>query len=331
MRTPLLHLSTLLAAAWLVAANLGTPDPLLGEGRHRYSWEQDWIKLPKGMTLGNTHGCMVVDQEQNLYINTDSSNAIVVVSPEGEFVKGWGEEFGAGMHGMCISKEGEQEFLYLAHLGSHAVYKTTLDGEVLWKIEWPEESGKYERAGEYRPTGVAVAPNGHIYVADGYGKSWIHRFDENQQYLESFGGPGTAPGQFRTPHGITLDTRGDRPVLVVADRENGRLQVYSLECELLSVIHGMLRRPCSVFQHGTDLVVADLAGRVTILNLKNELVCQLGDNPVAEQRATNGVEPKLWRDGVFISPHSASFDRAGNLYVMDWNRWGRVNRLTRLQ
>ena len=314
---------------------LSIPEPTytleLGTGRHSYEWDADWGQLPDGMGLGNTHGCMVVDSKGRLFLNTDSENAVVIIGADGRFEKGWGKEWARGLHGMTLVKEGDQEFLYLAHTGRHEVAKTTLDGEVIWTKGWPESSGLYGSAGEYRPTGIAVAPDGRFFVADGYGKSYVHRYDAEGNYLGSFGGNGTEPGKMRTPHGIRIDTRSGEPKVVVADRENGRLQTFDLEGNLLGIHFGQLRRPCNVDEHGGDLVVADLAGRVTILDAQNELVCHIGDNPDPSQRAQNGIEPARWQPGVFISPHSACFDADGNLYVMDWLRWGRVSKLRRVK
>lgn len=135
----------------------------------------------------------------------------------------------------------------------------------------------------------------------------------------------------RTPHGLWLDTRGENPRLIVCDRENHRLQFFDLNGKLLHVVEGMLRRPCNVHQHGEHLVVADLAGRVTILDGENKLVCHLGDNPDPKKRAKNGIAMADWRDGEFLSPHGACWDAAGNIYVVDWNRHGRVSKLRRLR
>src|SRR5262249_48172017 len=143
----------------------------------------------------------------------------------------------------------------------------------------------------------------------------------------SFGGPGSEPGKLSTPHGLLLDTRVNPPVLLVADRENGRLQTFDLDGNHLGIVQGMLRRPCNMCIRGTDLVVADLAGRVTILDAKNELVEQLGDNPDEKLRAQNGVPRERWQDGLFLAPHCAHWDDKGDLYVMDWNATGRITKL----
>ncbi|MFT4542252.1 MAG: hypothetical protein ACI8W8_005139 [Rhodothermales bacterium] len=305
--------------------------PRMGSGTHQYEWDADWASLPEGMKLGNTHGCMVVDSKGRVFFNTDSEHAVVIIGADGKYESSWGKEWAGGLHGMALRKEGDQEFLYISHLGRHEVAKTTLDGEVLWTLGYPAESGKYENAGQYRPTGITSSPDGSIYVADGYGQNWVHQYDKDRKYVRSFGGRGNADGQFTTCHGIWLDERQETPTLLVADRENHRLQSFDLDGNLLGIHHGMLRRPCNIYANGDELVVADLAGRVSVLNGQNELITHLGDNPEAGQRARNDVGPELWKDGVFVSPHGACFDASGNIYVMDWLRWGRVSKLTRVK
>ena len=131
---------------------------------------------------------------------------------------------------MVLRVEDGEEFIYAAHLAGKQVLKLALDGTVVWKLGVPMESGKYDDDPKaYNPTGVAVAPNGDIYVADGYGRNWIHQFTRHRVYVRSFGGPGDEPGRFRTCHGLALDTRGEKPCLLICDRENGRLQRFDLE------------------------------------------------------------------------------------------------------
>lgn len=300
---------------------------LLGTGPHSYEWVKGWGQLPEGMSYGNTHGCIVSDSQGRLFVNTDTEHAVIIFDRDGKFLKSWGKDFKGGAHGMAIVKEGGKESLYLAHHGRHELVKTTLDGDVLMTLGFPEKAGVYKKADEYKPTSVALGPNGDIYVADGYGLSWIHQYDSKGEYIRSWGGKGTEPGQMRTPHGIWLDTRGSEPVLAVADRENGRLQFFTLDGKFISMATEELRRPCHMHQRGTDLVIADLAGRVTIFDKNNKLITHLGDNPDPAKRANNKVPREQWADGEFIAPHCAHWDREGDLYVMDWVAVGRITKL----
>lgn len=331
------------AAGLLVAASQSQDSsqdagPILAAGEMRFAWTPDWLQLPEGMALGNTHGATVVDAKGRVFFNTDAKHAVCVASPSGELVDSWGEELAGGLHGMTIvdevvpaTEEGKpdtrRQVLYLTHTGRHEWLKTTLEGEILMRVGWPEASGKYESAGQYKPTGIAVAPGGDVFVADGYGQNWVHRYSAAGEWLGCFGGRGSEPGQFVTCHGIMLDARGEQPSLLVSDRENHRLQRFDLEGKHLAVIEADLRRPCNTYAHGEHLVVADLAGRISILDGDNQLVGHLGDNPDPAKRAQNGVPTDQWAHGEFLSPHSAAWDGMGNLYVMDWNRAGRMTKL----
>ena len=322
----------LLAGLGLASLALQDPEPVrLGAGEHTYEWVSDWAKLPEGMSLGNTHGCVVVDSQDRIYLNTDSEHAVCVFDADGNFLRSFGADLGGGLHGMALVERDGEELLYLAHIGRHEVLLATLEGDILRTWSYPEASGVYESAEGYRPTSVAVSPDGGFYVADGYGSSWIHRYDAQGDYVSSFGGPGTELGKLRTPHGLWLDERGEEPLLLVADRENNRLQLFDLEGEGLSTVEGMLRRPCHMHPFENDLVVADLAGRVTILNGELELVEHLGDQPDPAKRAQNGIPVEDWKDGEFLAPHCANWDSKGNLYVTDWLAAGRISKLERVR
>ena len=163
----------------------GSKRPVLGEGAHTYEAIHDWGELPADIKYGNTHG-VVEDSQGHIYIHhtvnaaSESSDSMVVFDPRGKFVKSWGREFKGGAHGLHIRKEGSTEFLYLCDTKRGVVVKTTLNGEQVWSIGYPEQSEAYKpgpdgKRPKYSPTNLAIAPNGDIYVGDGYGSSYINQ------------------------------------------------------------------------------------------------------------------------------------------------------------
>ena len=315
----------------LFAERVAQDKVILGDGAHKYEWISNWAKLPEGMKyVGSTHGNVSIDAKDRVYFNTDTDNAVMVFTPDGKYVKSFAKEF-KGAHGMWICKEGDKEVLWLCSLGRSEVAKMTLDGEVLLTIPFPEKSGVYKAKGEYKPTGVTIGPNGDVYVGDGYGKSWCHQWNAKGEYLRSWNGEKGAAGKFSTPHGMCLDTRGAEPRIVVADRGNHRIQVYSLDGEYVSHATEGLRAPCTAYIRGDDMVIPDLQGRITILNKENKLIAHLGENEDKAKQGKNPVPPEQWKDGQFTAPHGAAWDSKGDLYVEDWNATGRVNKMKRIK
>ena len=79
------------------------------------------------------------------------------------------------------------------------------------------------------------------------------------------------------------------------------------------------------------MAIAELRGRVTILDKNNKVAARLGDNPDRKMWMKNGAKPEEWKEGVFIAPHGVTFDDKGNLYVLGWNRFARITKLRRLK
>jgi len=323
----LAHPEFVLAPAAIAA--LAVPAGPLGDGAWKFEVQPGWATLPAGITLGPTHGGVAIDRAGNIYASTDGPDGILVFARDGKFLRRLAPEL-SGIHGLLLRAEGDREFLYGAHLKGNEVVKLALDGTLLWKIGVPVESGLYKATADFKPTAVAVGPDGRIYVADGYGASVIHLFDAERHYVRTIGSKGTGDGQFQTCHGLALDLRGAAPQLLVCDRENRRLVYLDLEGRFVKTLATGLRRPCSVALAGEFTAVAELEGRVAVLDRTGAIVATLGDNPDKAQWAKFKIAPEFWRDGIFVAPHGLAFDAAGNLYVQDWNYVGRLTKLRRL-
>jgi len=339
------------------ADKAGSKNPIMGEGAFQYEViSQNWGELPSHIPWGETHG-VAVDQAGLVYITHRSNapepvDAVVVFDSLGKFVRSFGKEYHTGGHGIDIRKEGNEEFLYLCSTRVGIVTKTTLKGEIIWKKERLLETGKYDDPKTpYSPTNIAFSPDGGFYIGDGYGSHWIHHFDKDGRWVRTFGGFGSQPGQFQTPHGQWLDNRSGRePSLVVADRANARLQYMTLAGQHLGFLtqdadgkSGLtsdvttLKSPVSFPAHfdirGDVLLVPDLHSRVTLFDGSNRVITHLGYDPEWTRQVLGTDDNKfpvrrdraLWQPGKFIHPHDACFDHSGNLFVVEWVLGGRVN------
>jgi hypothetical protein len=329
----------------------GTRTPVVGEGGFKYEAIHDWGELPSNLRWGNTHG-VVEDSQGNIYVHhtvhetSESADSMVVFDSNGKFIRSWGRQFRGVAHGLHLRREGTDEFLYLTVNAANpkaaqqpemqaVVVKTTLKGEIVWRIDGPPDIAEYKPAADgtpkrYNPTNVAIAPNGDLYVADGYGSYYVNQYTSKAEYVRTFGGKGAEPGQLNEPHGIWVDTRGGAPVLVVADRRNNRLQRFTLDGRHIDFIPGF-RLPCHFDERNGVVVVPDLQNRVTLIDKDNHVISHLGDSGL-----TSGINPlrKETRDkfvpGQFICPHGACFDHEGNIFVVEWVEVGRITKLRKI-
>jgi len=329
----------------------GTKAPVMGSGAYTYEAVHDWGVLPPSIRFGNTHG-VVQDAQGYIYVHhtvhasSESADSMVVFDPAGTFVRSWGREFRGVAHGLHIRKEGRDEYLYLTVNAANpqlspqpdmqaVVVKATLKGEAVWTIQGPPPIPQYAATGDgppprYNPTNLAIAPNGDIYVGDGYGSYYVNQYNRNAEYIRTFGGKGSGPGQLSEPHGIWMDTRERTPVLVVADRRNNRLQRFTLDGRHVDFIPGF-RLPCHFDERRGLVVIPDLQGRVTLMDRSNQIVAHLGDSNAPSGNNPLRTKPRdQFIPGQFICPHGACFDRDGNIFVVEWVEVGRVSKLRRV-
>jgi hypothetical protein len=315
----------------------GSRYPVVGEGEHTYECVHDWLVPPEGLVWGDTHG-LCQDAAGNIYVahtvNKSSmrGEAIVVYDADGRFVRAFGEEFRGGAHGLRLRREGGAETLYHCDINRCRVVRTSLAGEVLWQHGYPREDPAYAAAPiDFVPTNVAFAPNGDFYVGDGYGSSHMLRFSASGSFLGEVGRPGSGDGEFATPHGQWVDTRGPDPVLVVADRGNRRLQAFTLDGVHLRTVkdEAHLRMPCYFDVRGDLMVCPDLDSQVCLLDRDYRVVAQLGDGQALNGKvgSRRGQARGDFTPGKFITPHAAIFLASGDILVAEWLPIGRLTLL----
>ncbi len=305
---------------------------IVGAGDHRYEVIHDWLTPPDSIKWGDTHG-ITTDSHGNIYIahtvhpSSVKPDAICVFDPQGKFIRSWGSEFKGGAHGLDLRKEGGEEFLYHCDINRNLVVKTTLGGEVVWSRGVPMESEVYEDDSRWKPTNVALLPEGDLFVGDGYGSSYVHRYDKNGRYKGLVIGPGREIGQVREPHGLWIDQRSGAPKLVVCDRANHRLQEFTLDGKPLGTVEAGMRRPCHIHYKGDLALVPDLDSVVHILDRNNNVVVSLCDGAPDDLR--NAPREKFI-PGKFVHPHAAAWINDRDIVVVEWVPIGRVTLLRKV-
>ena len=299
---------------------------VVGAGRFRFEAVPGWGEPPAGLDYLDVVG-VVTDNADRAFVFNRSPQPIIIFDRDGNHLDSWGaDEKFVRPHGIWISPEQE---LFLTDDMDHTVRKYTLDGKRLSTLG---ASGRTSDTGmegfDFRtirrgagpfnhPTNLAAGSDGDLFIADGYGNARIHRFSPTGELLHSWGEPGSGPGQFNVPHGICVDHQGR---VIVADRENSRLQWFSRDGEFLDEWLDVAR-PCEVTVDADDNVfVAELGfragmfpwmtsdpagagGRVSIFDSAGALLARWG----------GGDDPTQPHD--FFAPHDIWLDSHGDLYI----------------
>jgi hypothetical protein len=248
---------------------------------------------------------------------------------KGEIVGTWGETYFEWPHGISITHD---DCVLLCDIGLHVVSKFSSDGKLIMELGTkgkPSDTGRQDwvafwqvkrSAGPFNmPTHAIEAPWGDIYVTDGYGNARVHVFSSDGELKFSWGEPGSAPGEFKLPHGLAVDEEG---YVYVADRENLRIQVFCKDGKFIRQWNN-IERPAAICQDrsgnffiaemsehgklpGVDLPQLSPTPGVRILNRNGDTLATIGRAP------ENSL---CCKPGYFAIPHSCYVDAEDNLYV----------------
>lgn len=295
----------------------------------------DWLKLPEGRPqLGNQHGDVAVSSKGEVYVSVmDPKAGLQVYGADGKWLRNV-PNAPDDFHGFVIKKQADGEFIYGPRLRVGNILKLTLDGKEVLNIPSsviPEDFKVKSKDGKSRVamTGMDIAPNGDWFVTDGYASSYVHRFDKTGKYLKSFGGK-KAPYNFTTLHKIAVDTRFSPVRIICCDREALRVVHLSTDGEFLGVVAKDLLAPAAITVQGDYALVGEIRGAVSVLDKEGKLVARLGLNETKGETGNNSLEPAKWRPGFVTAPHGVAFNAAGDIFVSEYNKFGRVHRWSRL-
>lgn len=301
-------------------------DLIIGHNSHQYKIDLNWGALDSNLYPVNDCHEMVQDSKGRIILLTNhTKNNVIIYDKSGKLLEVWGTEF-PGAHGLTLNVENGEDFLYISDNNRHEVIKTTIEGKVVLTLPFPKGIAQYEKPEQYIPTETAIAPNGDIYVADGYGLQHILHYNAKGELLNIFGGRGKGDEFFDNAHGICYDNREEEnPTLLITARQRNELKRFSLDGKLLEVISLPGAYICRPVIHGKNVYLATIwsgdgssdTGFVSILNEKGELISAPGGSqPIYE----NGqLKPMQQIAKIFKHPHDVCVDKDENLYVAQWN------------
>jgi len=301
-------------------------------GGYRFEAVEGWGKVPKGLKLGADIPGVATDSKDRVYIFNRSEHPVIVFESDGRFLGTWGEKDIPGRpHGITITRD---DIVWCTDDIDHTVRKFTLEGKLLQIVGTPNqpsdtgyvlspslslESIKRGAGPFNRPTKVAEAPRGDLYITDGYGNARVHRFTAAGELIQSWGEPGEAPGQFHLPHAASVSSDGR---VVVCDRENSRMQIFSSTGEFLN-LWNMEGRPLDLAIDKDDRMFISV-GRWTAgkLNLAGKEMPKTADAHLCIRDLEGNVLAKWGGSNYgeldsFVAPHGMCIDSQGSWYVVE--------------
>lgn len=302
-------------------------DVIIGHNSHRYKVDMNWGNLnPLQTPVKDCHE-MVQDSKGRIVLLTNhTKNNVIIYDKSGKLLETWGTTYPGG-HGLTLIKENGEDFLLITDYERHQVIKTTIDGKVVFEVDYPADTGKYNNKEEFKPTETTVLENGDFYVTDGYGNQYITHYNHKGELQNIFGGRGTENHQFLNAHGICYDNRNKQnPSLLISAREMNVLKRFDLKGNYLESIPVPGALICRPVIHKNDIYFAVLksknapnsdSGFLLIMNDKNEVVSCPGATIPEYKDST--LEELYQTVRLFQYPHDVCIDDDENVYVAQWN------------
>jgi len=252
-----------------------------------YRLDDGWPTLPASMNAGHW-GELIradIDPKGNIWVfhrcfNTEPAGAATCVGrteppilefdPSGKLLTSFGSGMFAFPHGFTVDAQGNiwasdanasETVLGLSAkdangvVRGHQVFKMNQTGKVLMTIGREGVAGNGPDMFD-QPSGIAIAPNGDIFVTDGHGKNdRVVKFSKDGKFIKAWGHHGSGPGEFDQPHDISIGGSAGR--VYVADRSNSRVQIFDQNGEFIAA-WTQFGRPSAVYVSKDDtLYVSD--------------------------------------------------------------------------
>lgn len=304
-------------------------DGIIGHGDFTYKVHKEWGNLnPLNTPVKNCHE-MVMDSKGRLIMVTDHvKNNVIVYDKSGKLLTSWTHNL-KRCHGLTLFNEGGEDVLFITDNGGRVI-KTTIDGKVILELPNPKKEGLFKSWLGYSPTETAVAPNGDIYIADGYGSDYIFQFDKDGNFIRKFGGRGHTNETMVNAHGVAIDARDPNNItLMVTSRTKNCFKRFTLDGKFLETIYLPGSYVCRPVFDGENLYsgvcwsrleyneMTPNSGFVTILDKNNKVVSNPGG--AKPKYKCGALEMMVQETPIFNHCHDVCVDEDKNLYVCQWN------------
>jgi sugar lactone lactonase YvrE len=261
---------------------------MVGLGKYKYRVDRDWLRLPAGRSLGFVSQ-LAVDSKGILFLLNRGDPIVQIFSSAGDLLEEWTNKPVTHGHGIYISHD---DRIFIVDSDNHCIFIFDRKGnhlQTLGKIGNPSFCKPFNH-----PTDVAVTLHGDIYVSDGYGNSHIHHFSPDGKLIRTWGGTGSKYGEFSNPHAIWID---QQERVLVADRENHRIQFFDLDGKYLTEIKN-LYLPTDICEDSQGIIyISDQTPRLSAFSSAGELIGRC--------RTFGAIG------------HGIAVDHFGNIYIAD--------------
>jgi len=292
------------------SAGAGSSDvPDLG-----YEPVPDIFKLPQGINFGACSG-VALNSKGHIFVFNRGKHVLMEFDGHGNYIRSLADGMFTNPHGLRVDAE---DNIWATDNVSHIVVKMDPGGRVLMVLGIKGSGQEWHAYGHLRcfdePNDVAFGRAGEIYVTQGHGKgeSRVLKFDADGNFLKTWGGEGTGPGEFNVPHSIVVDDAG---LIHIADRSNQRIQVFDADGTYIRESRHP-GTPCGLCMSGDQhiFMAHGHEGRIMKLDLQGKVLGATGGQ---------GKGPNQYGEAHFLA-----LDRREDIYVADTLNW-RVQKLVR--
>jgi len=282
----LLTLFVVVAGFWTVVVFALVSDALAQTPKYKYEITKFGAPFPNATGAARDTVSVAADGKGSILVLRRSNPPVLIYNREGKLVNSWGTGLFVDTHNIDVDRFG---FVWIGDRNGQMVYKFTMDGKQLMSIGTKGVKGDDTSKTSFnRASDVFVAPNGDIFVADGYENHRIVQFSKDGKFIKIIGGiKGKEPGRFDAVHGVQMDSKGR---LIVLDRhdDDPRIQVWDQNGKFIEEWGGLHLTMGSGFtmDDNDTFYVGDTNGHQLITVKDGKVIDRIGGLQVEAHQAT---------------------------------------------